>query len=32
VHNLIGKLGAESRTQVLARAREIGVLDLAGAR
>ncbi len=32
VHNLIGKLGAESRTQVLARARQIGVLDLAGAR
>jgi LuxR family maltose regulon positive regulatory protein len=31
VHNLIGKLGAESRTQVLARAREIGVLDLRGA-
>jgi LuxR family transcriptional regulator, maltose regulon positive regulatory protein len=26
VHNLISKLGAESRTQVLARAREIGVL------
>ncbi|MBV9356490.1 MAG: AAA family ATPase [Chloroflexi bacterium] len=32
VHNLIGKLGAESRTQVLARAREIGVLDLANVR
>ncbi len=32
VHNLIGKLGAESRTQVLARAREIGVLDLASVR
>lgn len=26
VHNLIGKLGAQSRSQVLARAKELGLL------